>query len=145
MSRLTRRAGPAITAGLIALSGCGATAAGSPAQRNRPRRRPVPGITVLVACLAAAAACTGAPPPARHAAIPAPGAARSRGPQGDHHSWERPDPVGSLRSPRSCDGEVTGYQPQSASAGPHRDVGGLHGLVNDTGQVISHRAQVDRV
>jgi len=30
---------------------------------------------VLVACLVAAAACTGAPPPARHAAIPAPGAA----------------------------------------------------------------------
>ena len=25
-----------------------------------------------------------------------------------------------------------------ASAGPHRDVGGLHGLVNDTGQVSSH-------
>ena len=30
---------------------------------------------MLVACLVTAAACTGAPPPARHAAMPAPGAA----------------------------------------------------------------------
>src|SRR5579859_1889357 len=49
------------------------------ADRSGPRRagegrRPVPGITVLVACLVATAACTGAPPPARHAAIRAHGA-----------------------------------------------------------------------
>jgi hypothetical protein len=30
-------------------------------------------------------------------------------------------------------------------AGPYRDVGGLHGPVNDTGQVISHRSLAGRV
>src|SRR5579864_4830438 len=65
------------------LKRCGVPCPPGRADRNGPRRagerRPVLGITVLVACLAAAA-CTGAPPPARHAAVPAHRASTAQSP-----------------------------------------------------------------
>ena len=78
------------------------------------------------------------------------GTGRDAGPGTSHRPRASAYRAGHRELAHSADADRRAHWPAKSCvsvepAGPYRDVGGLHGPVNDTGQVISHRSLAGRV